>query len=234
MVSTSGRQVQVGTLWPPDDTEESVVGTDRHQMTIINLRLGINEIAHTVAAPGQPISWQALSQTMVTSFTRRDGTRYTTLPDVFVYRRPIAPDRGSVSVLIDGPPALIIEVASESTYDSDLDVATGKGWCYANGGVAEYLVIDPVGLFLPEQVRGWRLVDRQYQTWNPDGEGTWWSEEIPVGFAIADGIATVYDRARRPQPREGEIVSGLTRINVDLVLKDLEIADLRRRLEERE
>jgi Uma2 family endonuclease len=195
-------------------------------MTIINLRLGINEIAHTVATPGQPVPWQALSQTMVTAFTRRDGTRYTTLPDVFVYRQPIAPDRGSVSVLIDGPPALIIEVASESTYDSDLDVTSGKGWSYANGGVGEYLVIDPAGLFLSEPARGWRLVDRQYQTWEPDGGGIWWSEVIAVGFGVADGIATVYDRARRPQPREGEIASELAR-------KDEEIAELRRRLGER-
>lgn len=31
--------------WPPDDTEESVVGTNLHQKTIINLRWGINEVA---------------------------------------------------------------------------------------------------------------------------------------------------------------------------------------------
>lgn len=29
-------------VWPPDDSEESVVGTDLHQMTIMNLRWGIN------------------------------------------------------------------------------------------------------------------------------------------------------------------------------------------------
>ena len=40
--------------WPPDDTEESVVGTDLHQRTIINLRWGINEIAGTLRTPGQP------------------------------------------------------------------------------------------------------------------------------------------------------------------------------------
>ena len=28
--------------WPPDDTEESVLGTDLHQTTIRNLALGIN------------------------------------------------------------------------------------------------------------------------------------------------------------------------------------------------
>jgi hypothetical protein len=50
-------------VWPPDDTEESVVGTDLHQMTIINLRWGLNEIAGALTSPGQPAPWQALSQT---------------------------------------------------------------------------------------------------------------------------------------------------------------------------
>ena len=35
------------TMWPPDDTEESILGTDLHQMTISNLRLGINELARS-------------------------------------------------------------------------------------------------------------------------------------------------------------------------------------------
>ena len=39
--------------WPPDDTEESVVGTDFHQMTIMNVRFGINEVAHTLTLAGQ-------------------------------------------------------------------------------------------------------------------------------------------------------------------------------------
>ena len=33
MVSTAVQEAQPYTAWPPDDTEESVVGTDRHQMT---------------------------------------------------------------------------------------------------------------------------------------------------------------------------------------------------------
>ena len=32
-------------LWPPDDTEESVLGTPYHQTTITNVRVGINEAA---------------------------------------------------------------------------------------------------------------------------------------------------------------------------------------------
>jgi hypothetical protein len=41
--------------WPPDDTEESVLGTDLHQTTIRNLTLGIN-----MAACGAGATTQAL------------------------------------------------------------------------------------------------------------------------------------------------------------------------------
>jgi hypothetical protein len=42
-------------IWPPDYTDESIVGTDLHQTTILNLRLGINEVAHLSREPGQPL-----------------------------------------------------------------------------------------------------------------------------------------------------------------------------------
>ena len=35
--------------WPPDDTEESILGTDLHQTTITNLRWGINEVARRLS-----------------------------------------------------------------------------------------------------------------------------------------------------------------------------------------
>jgi hypothetical protein len=66
--------------WPPDDTEESVAGTNRHQLTIRGLCMWINELAHAAAAPGQPVPWQALSQTMLTGFRRPDGSRYQRCP----------------------------------------------------------------------------------------------------------------------------------------------------------
>jgi hypothetical protein len=46
-------------LWPPDDTEESVLGTSLHQTTITNLRLGINEAAALAVPEGGTVPWQA-------------------------------------------------------------------------------------------------------------------------------------------------------------------------------
>ena len=96
--------------WPPDDTEESILGTDLHQTTITNLRLGINEVARLRQVPAQPVPWKALSQIALLGCMHRDGSAYRTYPDVFVYPRLIDPDRSSVTLEVDGPPVLIIEV----------------------------------------------------------------------------------------------------------------------------
>ena len=114
--------------WPPDDTEESILGTDLHQTTIINLRLGIHEVARLRQAPGQPVPWKALSQIALLGCVRPDGSAYRSYPDVFVYPHVIDPDRGSVTLEVDGPPVLIIEVLSESSYEADVDLVRGRGY----------------------------------------------------------------------------------------------------------
>ncbi len=225
-------------VWPPDDTEESVVGTDLHQMTIINVRLGLNEIADVLAAPGQPAPWQALTQTVVLGFERPDGTRYKTLPDVFVYRRAIDQRRGSVAIDTDGPPALIVEVLSEATYDVDLDLERGKGYSYARAGVREYLTLDPGGAFVPEQGRGWRLENGVYQPWPRDGSSRWQSAEVAAAISVEGVLAAVYARDGRRQLREREIErerrlleDQLARKDDELARKDDELAALQRLVE---
>ena len=191
--------------WPPDDTEESVVGTDFHQMTIINLRLGINEVARTLRRRRQPAPWQALSQTMVSGFAHSDGSRYTTLPDVFVYRQPIDQSRGSLAVGVDGPPVLVVEVLSDTTYEADLDLKEGKGYSYAAAGVVEYLTLDPTGRNLPERVRAWRLSQGVYRPWKAGEQGRWHSEVLALAIVIEEEFAAVYASGGRRMLREGEI-----------------------------
>jgi hypothetical protein len=198
-------------VWPPDDTEESVVGTNLHQMTITNLRWGINEIARLHTAPGVAVPWQALSQTIVMGFARADGSRYKTLPDVFVYSRPIDQNRPSLTVELDGPPILIIEALSESTYDVDLGLKDGKAYSYAHAGVREYLTLDPTHAYVPEGGRAWRLEQGVYQPWEPDADGRWRSAQIDVAIGLEGAMATVYTRAGGRQPREGEVGAELAR-----------------------
>jgi Uma2 family endonuclease len=191
-------------LWPPDDTEESILGVDRHQLDIFSLRGGINEEAHRRAAGG-PRAWQAISQIQLLGCQRRDGSPYTVIPDVIVFPRPMAIDRGSYSLQADGPPVLVIEVASESTFRADLDVQRGKGWTYRQAGVREYLVLDPSARLVPELGRGWQLIDGAYQPWTTNERGQWGSEAIGVAIGVDDGLAAVYGSDGRRRLREGEI-----------------------------
>jgi Uma2 family endonuclease len=208
--------------WPPDDTEESVLGTNLHQATITNLRVGLNEVASALTPPGQAAPWQALSQTIVRNFRRRDGSRYKTLPDVFVYRQTIDENRKSLSVETDGPPVLIVEVLSDSTHENDLDLADGKGFSYARAGVSEYLILDPAGEFIAQRGQGWRLHDGAYRPWLPDEQGRWRSREIPAAIGMEGVRVTVYSADGRRQLREGEVAQELARRDAELaVLRQL-------------
>ena len=213
--------------WPPDVTEESIVGADLHETTITNLRRGINEVARLQRIPGQPVPWKALSQITLLGCVRYDGSAYRTIPDVFVYPRPIDPNRGSVALAVDGPPVLIIEVLSESTYDVDLDLKRGKGNSYGRAGVREYLAIDPTRAFLAPGIRAWRLVEGVYHPWEPDADGRWQSEEIAVAIGLEGTLATVYTRAGERQLREGEVAEELVRLRA-------EVERMRRLLDERQ
>ena len=55
-------------LWPPDDTEESIVGSEYHQHVIDAARDGLRMAARANAA-----SWRVLSQVPLAGFRRPNG-----------------------------------------------------------------------------------------------------------------------------------------------------------------
>jgi hypothetical protein len=75
--------------WPPDDTEESIMGSDWHQLTITNLRMGINEIARAEAGAGRQVPFQAVNQTTLLGLKRRGKTGIKAIPDVFIFKKPV-------------------------------------------------------------------------------------------------------------------------------------------------
>lgn len=219
--------------WPPDDTEESVVGTNLHQEAITNLRWGLNEVASMHAPPGGPSPWQALSQTAISGLVRWDGSRYTVLPDVFVYQHAIDERRATLSLEQEGPPTLIAEVLSPKTALADLNLERGKGYSYARAGVREYLILDPMGTDIAEQVQGWRLEGGGYVSWRSDAHGRWQSQQLPVAIAFEGARVVVYAEDGRRQLREGEVGRTVAALEDRLARQAEEIAELRRRLEDR-
>jgi hypothetical protein len=183
------------------------VGVGRHQLDIFALRLGTNEEAGRVAAGGS-LPWQAVTQIMYLGCIRPDGSSFVVYPDMMVFPRAMSRDRGFYSLKRDGAPVLIIEVASDATVESDLDLERGKGWSYAHASVREYLVLDPTRQFIPEEGRGWRLLNDVYVPWEQDTSGRWRSQEIGVAYGVENGLAAVYSVDRR-QLREGEVAPAL-------------------------
>ncbi len=134
-----------------------------------------------------------------------------------------------MDVGVDGPPALIIEVLSDTTVAAELDMDRGKGYSYARAGVREYLALDPTGALAARNGRGWRLDGGVYRPWAPRADGRWYSEQIDVAIGLQGVWATVYTRDGRRMPREGEIHAELA---AALARKDAELAELRHRLDE--
>ncbi|MGI8912985.1 MAG: Uma2 family endonuclease [Chloroflexota bacterium] len=228
--------------WPPDDTEESVVGTNLHQEAIGTLKWGLNELASALALPDGQQPWHAFMQTTIAGWRHSNGVPYTTLPDLYVYRQALDLCRSSLSLELDGPPLLVIEVLSPITYRADLDLEHGKGYSYARGGALEYLTLGPAGEFADyraEQGRAWRLEGDVYRPWRPDRRGRWRSLRLGVVIGLEGVQVAVYDRHGRRQLHEGEVHRELARRDEEiarrgeeLARRDEELADLRRRLKE--
>jgi len=195
-------------LWPPDDTEESVLGTHYHQDTITNARTGINEVAVALAGEGGEPPFRAGGQTLITGLRRPDGSAYPVLPDVFVYPYAFDMDLPSMSLRAHGPPSLAVEVLSPWTWRADVDMTAGKSWTYADARIREYLILDPAGRYLGAQGQGWQLEGGRYVPWLPDGRGRWASA---LGFGLGfEGLLLVVSLADgRAVPREGRILRSL-------------------------
>lgn len=196
-------------VWPPDDTEESVLGTSLHQTAIRILIAGLNEAAAITTPDDAAVPWQAGGQTMVRGFRRPGGSDYTTLPDVFVYGHAWDDSRGSLHVAADGPPALIIEVLSKETYRVDLDLEQGKGYSYARAGVREYLALDPSYAYRSEGGEGWQLEGGVYTPWRRDSAGRWVSAILPLSIGLEGARPAVYASDGHRLLREGEVERAL-------------------------
>jgi hypothetical protein len=193
------------TPWPPDDSEESVVGSEYHQHVIDAVRDGLR-----MAARANGAEWHTQSQLGLTGFRRPDGSAYSMLPDVFVHPHPNPhPESGELLTTAEvGVPLLAIEVLSASTFRHDLDEQRGKAWSYADAGVAEYLVVDYGLQYTTEHVWARRLQAGGWGAWPIGSDGRWESPTLGVSFAFDGLYLRVYDAQGRlkPLPQEADVL----------------------------
>ncbi len=215
------------TDWPPDDTEESVVGSEYHQHVIDAARDGLR-----MAAEANGASWRALSQVPLAGFRRRNGTPYPLLPDVFVHPRPNPhPDSGEHLTFAEvGVPLLAIEVLSASTWRQDIDTRRGKAWSYANAGVPAYIIVDHAARYIPQHVRALRLSGRRWVQWRPNAQGRWEDAALGVSFEFDGLYLRVRDAAGRLKPLPHEADALLMNKDAQLALQAARLAERDARL----
>lgn len=120
---------------------------------------------------------------------------FNAVPDIVVYATLGEQDLTSLDVARLGPPDLILEVVSPSTWRRDLDPddPTCKPTAYAALGVAEYLAFDPTGTFEPAQVSAWHLVGGRRERWLPAVDGRCHSR-LGISFAVEGVRLRVHDQ----------------------------------------
>ncbi|HVA89793.1 MAG TPA: Uma2 family endonuclease [Chloroflexota bacterium] len=216
--------------WPPDDSEESVVGSEFHQRVIDGARDGLD-----MASLADP-AWWVQSQIALRGFHRPDGSPYIMLPDVFVHPRPNPHPRSgeTLSFAEVGVPLLVIEVLSESTRRQDLDERGGKAWSYAEAGVAELLLVDFDCRYMPEPVRALRLAERRWTPWALNDEGRWVSAALGVSFSFDSPYLRVHDAQGRLMPLPHEANSLLMERDARLRDRERELRTREEQLQERD
>ena len=181
----------------PDDTEETLVGASYHQGNITQVYDGM-----ILCGPERGHPWFVGNQIKLVIPRQGEYPPYQPSPDILVYPTLGEGEHTSLSLVDDGPPALIVEVASPSTaidHDLNLTAPLGKAAVYERIGVLEYLVFDPLGTLLPGQIRAWRRGALGYAPWGPAADGRWHSAALGVSFAPQGLWLRLYDQ-------EGQLV----------------------------
>jgi Uma2 family endonuclease len=112
-------------------------------------------------------------------------------PDVFVTLGiDKHADRRVYKTWEDGPPSIVIEVTSPSTRREDV---SKKRDVYANMGVKEYILYDPLGEYLRPALQGLRLVDGEYRPMSAEPPGLV-SEVLGAHLSLVDGRLVLTDR----------------------------------------
>ena len=175
-----------------DDSEEDLVGADWHQTAIRALVDSLHDLAEERNLP-----WHVGDQLTLVA-AKPDGTAWRPSPDVMIYPHAGRDKRAEMVVRTDGVPALIVEVASRSTWEYDVDARSGKAWGYLQVGVPNYLVFDPQGDWLGQQCRGWQQEDGKIRDWIPEADGRYHALLLNISFRPESDLLRVFGPDGQP------------------------------------
>ena len=166
-----------------------------HDAAAAHLALFLRDHLAAIDCPRAIVAVDALFHTKPPQ--NHDETLEYTRPDILAYRRAAHLEpAGAFHLANDGPPDLVMEILSRSTWTKDVGIggtAAGKMHHYRRIGVREYWVYNPerlypnlgLGLF-----RGFRLQGARYEDVQPR-DGYWPSAVLGTRWTVGDTQRTV-------------------------------------------
>jgi hypothetical protein len=109
-----------------------------------------------------------------------------------------------MSVEKDGPPTLVVQVASPSTWEFDVNDVSGKVVGYLGTGVEYYLVFDPTNDLMGTPCRGWRRIGGATRIWRPEADGSYRCASLGIALRPEGIILRVLDQDGQPVPTREE------------------------------
>jgi Uma2 family endonuclease len=170
-----------------DDTEEDLVGADWHQRAILTIVTSLQDVASDRNLP-----WHVGNQ-LAFLCANQHRSSWRPVPDVMLHTRAGAAERAEMQLRADGLPDLIIEVASPSTWEYDVDAVAGKAWGYLSLGIANYLVFDPAGDLLGEGCRGWQCQAGEVRPWRSSEDGRYHALGLDISFKAEGSLLRTFD-----------------------------------------
>ena len=123
-------------------------------------------------------------------FYERGNPKKFVVPDVFVVKGIQPGDRRIYKLWSEGkPPNTIFELTSRKTKKKDMVV---KPDLYAQLGVPEYFLFDPIEEYLDPPLQGHRLVGGRYERISADADGALVSEELGLRLRAENGHVMLY------------------------------------------
>jgi Uma2 family endonuclease len=207
--------------WLHDDTEEDLVGADWHQDAIRATVYSLRDLASERHLP-----WHVGDQLTLVG-TRPDGTEWRPSPDVMVHLEAGVEHRKEMVVRVDGPPALIVEVVSPSTWAYDVDTRRGKAFGYLHLGVPDYLVFDPHADLLGAPCRGWRQHGGVIEEWRPGTDGRYHTSVLGISLQPDGALLRIFDPQGNPVPYPHENAHAARNLRQEMAALRAELERLR-------
>jgi Uma2 family endonuclease len=126
-------------------------------------------------------------------------------PDVFVVKGVPKQERRVYKLWEEGqPPAIVFEITSRSTRLEDRGL---KRQLFAELGVREYILFDPLSEYLKPPLQGFRLLDGELVPFEPDAGGALISQELGLRLLRDGSYLRLIDMAtNQPLLRLAELV----------------------------